>query len=253
MSRKNILIANWKLNHDRLSARQFVDQVLPFSKGFTVDTAIAPVAPMLEYVGNMLGDHGVMLAAQNVYFEDKGAFTGEWSARHLAELGVRFCIVGHSERRRLFYETDADVKKKAEACMRHHITPIICVGETALERDQHQTLDVLTHQIQSVIHDLKMPDNLELMFAYEPVWAIGTGRTASCDQAQIVHQFIRTLLAKALGHSLSSTVRIIYGGSVTPENIREIVAMPDIDGALVGGASLQAASFLSMVDRLRGV
>jgi triosephosphate isomerase len=253
MARKKLLVANWKLNHNRKSARAFFDNVVPSMNLFSaIDTAIAPVAPMLDFVSQMLVGKNIMLAAQNVFYAEKGAFTGEWSAEHLAELGVAYCIVGHSERRKLFFETDDDVLKKAQSCLRSRIIPVICVGESFLEREQKHTNDVIKKQILTVISGLVEPFT-ELSFAYEPIWAIGTGKTATCTQIQEIHQLIRMLLSEVFGKTKAYNFRILYGGSVTAENIREIVSMPDVDGALVGGASLQAASFLSMFETLHDV
>ncbi len=251
MSRKKILIGNWKLNHNQKSAREFFAEVLPASRtGWSIDVAIAPVAPMLDFVSRLLVNENLALAAQNVFYEDKGAFTGEWSAEHLRELGVKYCIVGHSERRKLFFESNEDVRRKTESCFRQNVIPVVCVGESASEQEQGQTNRVIENQVLAVIKGLKVPTSCELIFAYEPVWAIGTGKTATSEQAQKVQQFMRSLISEVMGEAPAAATRIIYGGSVSAENIREIVFMPDIDGALVGGASLHAASFLSMVKRL---
>ncbi|HXW53329.1 MAG TPA: triose-phosphate isomerase [Myxococcota bacterium] len=254
MSRKKILIGNWKLNHNRKSAQDFFDEVIPESKiGWPIDVAVAPVAPMLDFVGRIIAKVRIELAAQNVFYENQGAFTGEWSAAHLKELGVRYCIVGHSERRRMFFESDEDVRKKARSCLGQEIVPVVCVGESLAERELGQTNDLIRNQVLAVIRDFRAEEPGEFIIAYEPIWAIGTGKTASREEAQEVHQFIRGLIREVLGEPMGSFTRIIYGGSVTGQNIREIAAMPDIDGALVGGASLHAASFLSMVEGLHDI
>lgn len=251
MARKKLLIGNWKLNHNQASARDFFAALLPSVRQASIDIAVAPTAPMLGLCAQMLLGHAVKLSAQNVFYADSGAYTGEYSALQLAELGVHYCIVGHSERRRYFHETDEDVAKKAVACSRAHITPVVCVGESEQERAMGQTESVIKRQVLAVLNHA--PGQLHrLVFAYEPVWAIGTGKTASAADAQAIHQLIRSLVAEALGKEQALQCHILYGGSVTPSNIREICSMPDIDGALVGGASLQAASFLSMVEELQG-
>lgn len=249
MRRKKLLVGNWKLHHTQESARDFFKSLTPSLAKPLIDMAIAPTAPMLSFVQSLLPDGLISLCAQNVFYEPKGAFTGEWSAQQIAELGVKYCIVGHSERRVLFFENDQVVCKKAQACINASIIPIICVGESEQERLLGQTDSVIERQVQAVLaNEALTGDNF--VVAYEPVWAIGTGKTATKEDAQLIHGLIRSLIAKRLGNHEASKVRILYGGSVNPLNIREICAMPDIDGALVGGASLQAASFLSMVEEL---
>lgn len=251
MSETKTLIGNWKLNHDRKTAMAFFNQVFErLPKATSLELSIAPVAPMLDFVGGILkGQNQISLCAQNVFYADLGAFTGEWSAAHLVELSVKYCIVGHSERRKLFFENDVDVKKKTIACLSCGIIPVICVGESLQERETGQTNEIIKRQVKAVISELVLDDARDLCFAYEPLWAIGTGKNATPEQAQIVHELIRGLIKESLGEKTS--VRILYGGSVTPENIKEIVSMPDVNGVLVGGASLQASSFLSMVETLR--
>lgn len=248
MQRKPLLIGNWKLNHSRASAAAFFSALETFST--SADLAIAPVAPMLELVGRCVADFPIKLAAQNVFYEQKGAYTGEWSAEQLKELGVSFCIVGHSERRALFFETDELVQQKVQACFRAGVIPVICVGETLAEREADLTFEVIKRQVTAVL--ASFPAQNEAVFAYEPVWAIGTGKTATREQAQEVHAAIRSLIYEKIGEWCAENTRILYGGSVNAQNIREIIQMPDVDGALVGGASLQAESFLSMVKQLHG-
>lgn len=251
VDRKRLLIANWKLNHTRQSAGAFVDKVMGKTDHPSLIPAIAPVAPMLDFLGRALDGCNILLAAQNVFYEEKGAFTGEWSASHLAELGVRYCIVGHSERRKIFFESDEDVKKKARACVDEGIIPIVCVGETAHQRQQDQTTEVVTSQVAAVLGaNGKNIGAGPVVFAYEPIWAIGTGNAASPQEAQRIHGLIRERIAQTVHDDFAQNMQILYGGSVTSENISDFVAMPDVDGALVGGASLQADSFLSMVAKL---
>lgn len=248
--RRKMLIGNWKLNHTQSSARAFFAALCGSLDDYSFDLAIAPVAPMLQFVGELVDKTVFALAAQNVFYEAKGAFTGEWSVAHLRELGVRYCIVGHSERRMLFGERDDAVAKKVNACLAADIMPVICVGESLSEREALQTRTVITRQVTAVLDNLDVRQNQPLIFAYEPIWAIGTGTNATPAQAEEVHQLIRQLLAKSLGQGLAEQSRILYGGSVNAQNISALAANPNVDGALVGGASLQADSFLSMVKAL---
>ncbi|HXW60684.1 MAG TPA: triose-phosphate isomerase [Myxococcota bacterium] len=247
--RTPLLMGNWKLNHTRKSAEEFFDQLLRELKAPCGELAIAPVAPMLELVGRLVKNSPIELGAQNVYFMDHGAYTGEWSAEQLKELGVKLCIIGHSERRRLFCETDDDVARKACALQKSDIIPVCCVGESLSERESGQTWKVLKHQVGTIARAKELKAS-PLIFAYEPIWAIGTGKCATCEQIEEAHGFIRNEIATILGKDNAEAVRIIYGGSVTADNFKEIIALPNIDGALVGGASLQVQSFLSMVKEL---
>ncbi len=242
LNKKPLLIGNWKLNHSKASAADFFDRVISaLPKTLSLEIAIAPVALHLDFAAERLKNSALKVVAQNVSCEEKGAFTGEFSAWQLKELGVEMAIVGHSERRIIFKESDEMVAKKALACLKAGIAPIICVGETLLERDQGQLLSVLTRQCNAVMKEIGDLSS-ELIFAYEPVWAIGTGRSASAQEANEAHQIIKNCVPR--------TTKILYGGSVSAQNSRELVSMPFIDGALVGGASLQVDSFLSMVNEL---
>jgi triosephosphate isomerase len=253
-TRKPILIANWKLNHSKSSAANFFMKLLAGLKNFRyweqkVDLVIAPVATLLDFAAQELKNSGVSIAAQDVFYESQGAYTGEYSSEHLKDLGVSFSIVGHSERRRLFYESDQDAGKKAQACLRAHVTPICCVGESLAEREEGIMHDVLRRQVKAFADNLSDQAH-DIILAYEPVWAIGTGRCAQAQEAEEAHGFIRDLWGHLKGKQAASAIRIVYGGSVTPQNIAELVSMPNIDGALVGGASLQVESFLAMVEKL---
>lgn len=249
MVERKLLIGNWKLNHSFSSAQAFLDACPRLDLG-SVEAAVAPVSLMLDFMGRGLRPLGLKLAAQNVFYESKGPFTGEHSAEQLAELGVSFSIVGHSERRKLFNETDEIVSKKTLACLKASITPVICVGETLFERDSSMTKDVISRQVSAVIDNLPNSVAEEIIFAYEPLWAIGSGKSASLADIEEIHRLIRQLLEDSFG--LQVKKRILYGGSVSPENILEISTVPDVDGVLVGGASLQAESFLAMVRKLQG-
>jgi len=254
MTRKPILIGNWKLHHSKKSAGLFFRELVENlkNKKLDLDLAIAPVATMLDFAHEELKNSGVSVGAQDVFYEPKGAYTGEYSTEQLFEIGVKYCIVGHSERRRLFQESDDDTRKKAQACLRARIIPICCIGETLKEREDGHMHVILERQLKAFAAGIKeeLENIQEIILAYEPVWAIGTGRSASSIEAQEAHAFIRKLWENLVGSKISSQTRIIYGGSVTPENITELVLMPEIDGALVGGASLQVESFLAMVFQL---
>jgi len=211
-----------------------------------VEVALAPAFAALPAVAAHLPPTWG-LAAQDLHWEDAGAYTGEVSAPMLAELGVTSCLVGHSERRALFGDTDLRVAHKAAAARRHGLVPVVCVGEQEWERDSGATLSVIERQVRSGLADLSVVSGLEVVLAYEPVWAIGTGRTATPVQVSEVHQLLRELLARLFGRETASSVRILYGGSVTPQTAEALFALPDVDGGLVGGASLDAARFAAIV------
>jgi triosephosphate isomerase len=245
--RRPILAANWKMNKTSREASEFVSNLLPRIAGEeAVEVVIAPPFTALAAVAEGLSGSGVSLAAQNVSAEPSGAFTGEVSAAMLAEVGCRWGIVGHSERRHLFGEDDALVARKARALRDCEIGAIVCVGETLDQRESGRTLAVLEEQLEGSLRELTAADIPQLVVAYEPVWAIGTGRTADPETAQEAHAFIRQQLAQRFG-SGAGPIRIQYGGSVTPKNVYALMAQPDIDGALVGGASLDPESFSRIV------
>jgi triosephosphate isomerase len=214
---------------------------------------VAPPFTSLVAVRQAIGDSKIFLAAQNMYHETSGAFTGEVSGRMLQEVGCTHVILGHSERRTLFHETSQDVDLKVKESSVLGLIPIICIGETLEEREEGRTFDVIKQQLDESLHNFKI-DQLMLpstILAYEPVWAIGTGKTATPDQAQEVHAFIRKWIEETFNPGTANQVRILYGGSAKPDNIAELMAQPDIDGALVGGASLKAESFVPMI-RFKG-
>lgn len=246
--RKPIIAGNWKLNH---TEREAVSLVTALKTGLidieTVDIVVCPVFTVLPVVYDVLLDSNIALGAQDVYWEDSGAFTGEISAPMLKSAGVRYVIIGHSERRQFFGETNETVNKKIKAVLKHDLTPIVCVGENLKERESGKTFDIIKDHIAGSLADLKEEEMKKAIIAYEPVWAIGTGKTATPKQAQEVHKFIRGLLAEKFGEETAAIVRIQYGGSVKPENTAELMAEEDIDGALVGGASLKADSFSQIV------
>ena len=245
--RTALVAANWKMHKTVAEAVEFAHSLAPkLAHVRDVEAAIAPPFTALAALGNALAGTPIALAAQNAHFEKQGAFTGEISVAMLVELGVRYVIVGHSERRQLFGETDELVAKKISAAQAAGLRPILCVGELLVERDAGRTFDVLARQLSGSLASADRARAAELVVAYEPVWAIGTGRTATPALAQEAHAFIRARLADRFGAD-ASRIRIQYGGSVKPENAAELLAQPDVDGALVGGASLDPESFSAII------
>ena len=218
-----------------------------------VDIVICPAFTALSEVNEVLLESNIALGAQNVHWEDSGALTGEVSAAMLKGAGVKYVIIGHSERRQFFGETNGSVHKKIKAASKHNLSPIVCIGESLKEREENRTFEVITNQCEESLSGFKGEEFEKIILAYEPIWAIGTGKTATTSQAQEVHKFIRTLLAKMYNDNIASNIRIQYGGSVKPENIVELVSQEDIDGALVGGASLNEESFVKIVRNCCGI
>ena len=244
--RKPILAANWKMHKTVGEALAFVEDFLPrIQDSDGVDVVLAPPFTALQAVGDALAGSRVALAAQNVNPEEKGAFTGEIAPGMLADLGCSYGIVGHSERRALYGESDADVARKARALLERGLRPIVCVGETLEQREAGRTFEVVGGQLEGSLAGLPESAAEDLVIAYEPVWAIGTGRTATPEMAQEVHAFIRERLAGRFPSAAG--IRLQYGGSVKPENVYALMAQSDIDGALVGGASLDAEAFARIV------
>lgn len=248
MARKPILAGNWKLHKNRQEAAQLASQLKDLVGNVTeADIVVCPVFTSLDAVNEVIKGSNIKLGAQNCHFEESGAYTGEISVAMLKEAGVEYIIIGHSERRQYFNETDKDINAKAKTIYNHGLTPIICVGETLEERESDKTTDVITTQVKACLADLPADKVAASVIAYEPVWAIGTGKTATKEQAQEVHALIRKLVAELFDDATAQAVRIQYGGSVKPANIRELMEQPDIDGALVGGAALEAESFAAIV------
>ncbi len=248
MGRTPFIVANWKMNKTVAEAVDFVEEFLPLlPAGLQVEVALAPPHTALMAVGKALEGSGVALAAQNMHWEEAGAFTGEVSPVMVRDLGCRHVIVGHSERRQFFGEGDGEVARKVTSALREGVTPILCVGETLGEREYGKTFETVERQLRGGLEGTVLESGLELTIAYEPVWAIGTGKTATPEEAQEVHHFIRGLLSSHFGAELSGRIRILYGGSVKPENAGALMSMNDIDGALVGGASLDPVSFAGIV------
>ncbi len=247
--RKPLVVGNWKMNLSERWAVALVDDLLPRVASLTaVEIAVAPAFPCLRAVADRLAGSRVRLAAQNVHWEDKGAFTGEVSPRMLAEMGVHFVIIGHSERRVHFGETDERIERKVGAARRHGLVPILCVGEQDKERDEGRTLAVVERQLRLGLGRLQVADGAEVVIAYEPVWAIGTGRTPTPEQAQEVHRTIREQLGSMFPGGAASRIRVVYGGSATAESAPVLLGLPEVDGALVGGASLEAGIFAAIAE-----
>ncbi len=248
MARRKFVCGNWKMHKTVPEAVALAKELrdgLGEAAG-KVEVAVAPAFTALHAVGQALAGSAVELAAQDVHWEAQGAFTGEVSAAMLADVSCKHGIVGHSERRQLFGETDEAVRKKVGALLAVNVRPIICVGETLAEREKNRTLEVVDRQVRAALAGLPAAPLAALTVAYEPVWAIGTGKTATAAQAQEVHAAIRKIL-REIGGSAADAIRIQYGGSVKPENAAELMSQPDVDGALVGGASLKAKDFLAIV------
>jgi triosephosphate isomerase len=251
-TRRPLISGNWKMHHNHFEAIQTVQKLsylLSKDDVETVDVSVHPPFTDLRSVQTVLeaDDIPVALGAQNCHWEEKGAFTGEVSPAFLAKLSVRYVIVGHSERRELFGETDEMVAKKVEAVMKHGMTPIMCVGETLDERESGATEDKVLGQVRAGLAGRTAEQVGTMVIAYEPIWAIGTGRTATSDDAQAVCGAIRTCVSELFGSAAAASVRVQYGGSVKSSNIAELMARPDIDGALVGGASLDPDEFARIV------
>ena len=249
MSRRPMMAANWKMNKTVREAEEYTAALLPRAADAEEDVDVAVCVPFtcLHEVGRMAEDSAIMAGAQNFYYEDSGAFTGEISAPMLLDVGARAVIVGHSERREVFGETDEMVAKKAKRALEADILPIICVGETKEERDAGGMWEKVSGQVGRVIEELEDAGGESVVFAYEPIWAIGTGDTATPEDAQDAIGKIRGLLGESQGDDFAGSVRILYGGSVKPENAAEIMAQEDVDGALVGGASLEVESFVELI------
>ena len=249
-NRKPIIAGNWKMYNTAAASLALVNALKKELVGVNasdVEVVVCPPFTALYAVSTILQDSVMALGAQNVHWEKEGAFTGEIAAPMLKELSVRYAIVGHSERRQFFGETNDGVNKRAKAALAHGLRPIVCVGEMLAEREAGRTEAVVRDHVTGGLAGFTKDAMLDTVIAYEPVWAIGTGKTATPAQAQEVHAFIRELLAAMFGAPVAAKVRIQYGGSVKPANAKELLGQPDIDGALVGGASLEAKGFADIV------
>jgi triosephosphate isomerase len=243
-----LIAGNWKMNTDLGGAVRLAEELVDLVKETgEVRVAVCPPFISLGSVSNVIAGSGIALGAQNLHYEDDGAYTGEISARMLLSVGCRYVIIGHSERRQYFSETDETVNRRVRKAMDAGLIPIVCVGETLDERDAGRENEVVGRQIDRGLNGIDVSDADRLVVAYEPVWAIGTGRNATPEQAQQMHAFIRTRLRALYGAAIADDVNILYGGSMKPSNSGELLAQQDVDGGLIGGASLKAADFAGII------
>ncbi len=250
--RKTIIAGNWKMY-------KTVDEAIELANGLKrdlfkiapedIDIVICPPFTALTETGEVIAESNIQLGAQNCYWQEEGAFTGEVSCKMIRNTGAKYVIIGHSERRQFFGETNETVSKKLAAALKSGLLPIVCVGETLEEREKKDTFKVIDQHVKNGLKGISKEDALKVTIAYEPVWAIGTGKTATSAQAQEVHKYIRGLLREMFDSDLAEQMRIQYGGSVKPENIVELMQQADVDGALVGGASLKIDSFTAIVQK----
>ncbi len=248
MSRKKLIAANWKMYKIPAEAKAFVDAFLPLVAGHTRDEiALFPSPVLLPTVTAACNASDVAVGAQNIHFAEEGAYTGETSVRQLIAVGGTHTLIGHSERRQYFAETDEIVNKKLHTALKHGIVPVVCVGEVLAEREAGETEPVLKTQVTGAFVGITPEAAAPIVIAYEPVWAIGTGKTATPEMAADAHKIIRAEVAKLLGHAIAAKMRILYGGSVKPDNATALMSQEEIDGALVGGASLKPDSFAAIV------
>ena len=251
--RKTLIAGNWKMNLDRLQAVALATELKGgFITDNNVELAVCPPFVYLDAVAAIVQETSIALGAQDMYFEKEGAFTGEISGAMLSDLGCHYVILGHSERRHILGETDAFINQKVHAALALGLKPILCVGELLEERESGETEAVVRQQMQGSLEGVSAEQMLEVVIAYEPVWAIGTGKVATPEQAQSVHADLRKMIEGCYNPEIASMVRIQYGGSVKPGNAGELLSLPDVDGALVGGASLKASDFLGIVIAVTG-
>lgn len=253
---KKLIAANWKMNKTINEAVSFIKELKKIvNDEKKVDVVICPGFASLQAVSHELAGSGIKLGAQNMHFEDSGAYTGEISPLMLRELSCEYVILGHSDRRELFHENDSLINKKVTAALKHGISPILCIGENLEQRKHGKTNEILENQLKSCLKGIDKSRILEISIAYEPIWAISKGnpnhKAATSDDAEEGHKFIREVIAKMYDEKIARRLRIIYGGSMKPENAKELLAMPDIDGGLIGNASLNAESFFEIIKSAR--
>lgn len=246
--RKPIIAGNWKMNKSVSEAKELIKQIRDIDLNPEVEAVICTPAIDLQTAVELTEGSNVKVGAQNMHFEESGAFTGETSPTMLTDLGVEYVVLGHSERREYFHEDDSLINKKVLSALAHNLVPILCVGETLEEREAGKEKDKVKGQIVENLKDVKSEEFDKVVIAYEPIWAIGTGKTASSDDAEEMCAYIRELIADNFGKDAADKVRLQYGGSVKPNNVKELMAKPNVDGALVGGASLEAESFGALVN-----
>ena len=249
--RKPIIACNWKMNKTVQEAKDFVNELPTLPDTKEVESVICAPTIQLDALVTLVNEgkaQGLQIGAQNAYFEDNGAFTGETSPVALADLGVKYVVIGHSERREIFHETDEEINKKAHAIFNHGMTPIICVGETDEERESGKANEVVGNQVKKAVEGLSEEQLQQVVIAYEPIWAIGTGKSSTSKDANEMCAFVRQTVAELSSQTVAEATRIQYGGSVKPNNIEEYMAESDIDGALVGGASLKVDDFVQLLE-----
>ena len=246
--RKAIIAGNWKMNKTPSEAKALLTELAPMVKD--ADCEVIACVPFVDLTVALEATEGtnIQIGAENCHWEESGAFTGEISAKMLAEMGVPYVVLGHSERRQYFGETDETVNKRTKAALAHGLKPIVCVGELLWERECDITEEVIARQIKLDLFGVSAEDVKKTVIAYEPVWAIGTGKTATPEQAQEIHAFIRSIVADKYGKEIADNTSILYGGSCKPSNAKELFANPDVDGGLIGGAALKVADFKGIID-----
>ncbi|CCG52790.1 Triose-phosphate isomerase [Flavobacterium indicum GPTSA100-9 = DSM 17447] len=246
--RKNIVAGNWKMNKDYSQAIELINQIKAGKPNTTTEVILATPFPYLAKAVELVAGTDIKIAAQNMHQAEGGAFTGEVAANMLTSIGVNTVILGHSERRAYFHETDALLANKVDTALKHEMTVIFCFGEELKDRQDNNHFNIVEYQLRDGLFHIEKENWKNIVLAYEPVWAIGTGETASPEQAQEMHAFIRNLVDKVFGNEVAENVTILYGGSVKPDNAKEIFSKPDVDGGLIGGASLQANDFFGIIN-----
>lgn len=246
--RRPIIAGNWKMNKTAKDAAKFILEIKDKVKDADCDVVVCPTFTSLAQVITLVENTNIRVGAQNMYFEESGAYTGEVSPVMLKDLGVQYVILGHSERRQYFKEDDELINKKVKAAFIHGLTPILCVGETLAQREASKTFEIVKAQVERDLEDIDFKKASSMVIAYEPIWAIGTGKTATADDANEVIKYIRNVISDIYDKNTAEKVRIQYGGSVKPSTIKEQMAKSDIDGALVGGASLKADDFAAIIN-----
>lgn len=248
--RKKVVAGNWKMYKDKSETIELISGLKEKLSKFNsnVEVIVCPPFTSIEIAKELLKGSVIHLGAQNMHFEDEGAFTGEISAKMLKSFGVEYVILGHSERRAIFGEDDKMINKKVLKAVSVGLKPIFCIGETLEERENNKTFDVIARQLTEGLSNISNEHLNEIIVAYEPVWAIGTGKTATPSQAEEVHKYLRKLIEEKFGHSFAESMQIVYGGSVKPDNAKELFSQPNIDGGLIGGACLKADSFYDVIN-----
>ena len=246
--RKNIVAGNWKMHKTHTETLALLEDILAKKKDTNTEIIVAPTFVNLKAAQDKVAGKGITVAAQNMHQAEGGAYTGEIAAHMLTDINVKTVILGHSERRAYFHESDALLANKVDTALKHEMRVIFCFGEELKDRQADNHFNIVEYQLRDGLFHLEKKDWANIILAYEPVWAIGTGETASPEQAQEMHAFIRNLVAKVYGNEIADTLTILYGGSVKPDNAKEIFSKPDVDGGLIGGASLKANDFLAIVN-----